>query len=278
MVGSFLSELLKRGVIDSNPVALVIDESDFDHEMKDKIDRTPSEIGEYLRAIPNLQQRAMGVTFAKTGIRLGESYNIDLAFVNLDHHIYEEVLDSHNVTPVDEIVDHPDTIYIPSEPTMDEVFREEKRTRGNKRKRATKIPIDGELKQALLDWLAVRPRTSHPHPLWVRPWGKPTRMSSSYPNKRLTNYWAKKTGLVKDGSTTAFTVHWFRHFFTTNMQPGRGHHDKSIPPTLVKYIRGDVGTATEGSGKDIMDVYSHDWGDQVRDQYLDNIYQFGIYD
>jgi len=27
-----------------------------------------------------------------------------------------------------------------------------------------------------------------------------------------------------------------------------------------------------------MEVYTHDWGDQVREQYLDAIYKFGIYD
>jgi len=55
------------------------------------------------------------------------------------------------------------------------------------------------------------------------------------------------------------------------MKPGRGHHDDSIAPSLVKYIRGDV-------EDDIMEVYTHDWGDQVREQYLDAIYKFGIYD
>jgi len=277
-VQSFLKELLEREVVDSNPVAYVCDETDFNHDDSDKLDRTVKEIGDYLQAIRNVQQRAMGVVFAKTGIRKGENINIDLPYLHLDHDIYHQVLDQHGVTLVDEVSDHKDTLYIPNEPTMGESFRGEKRHLGNKRKRGTRIPIDGETKQALLDWFAVRPETAYPHPLWISPKRKPTRIGGKNPNKKLTNYWAEETGLVDDGSTSAFTPHWFRHFFTTNMQPGRGYHDQSITPTLVKYIRGDVGTATEGSGKDIMDVYSHDWGDQVRDEYLNNIYQFGIYD
>lgn len=271
MVQSFLKELLERDVIESNPVAYVCDETDFDHDDPDKIDRTVIEIGEFLRAIPNLQQRGMGVTFAKTGIRGGENNNIDLPFLHLDHEIYYNILDQHDVTLVDEVADHPNTLYIPSEPTIGETFRGEKRKLGNKRKRGTKIPIDEEMKKALLDWLAVRPETSYPHPLWVKPSGKPTRIGKSNPNDKLTNYWAEETGLVDDGDTGAFTPHWFRHFFTTNMKPGRGHHDDSIAPSLVKYIRGDV-------EDDIMEVYTHDWGDQVREQYLDAIYHFGIYD
>ncbi len=278
IVQSFLKELLEREVVDSNPVAYVCDKTDFDHDELDKLDRTVDEIGNYLRAIPNLLQRAMGVTFAKTGVRKGENWNIDLPYLHLDHELYYRVLDQHGVTLVDEVVDHPDTFYIPSEPTVGESFRGETRTLGNKRKRGTRIPVDGELKQALLDWFAVRPETAYPHPLWVSPQGKPTRIATVDPNRKLTNYWAEETGLVDDGDTGKFTPHWFRHFFTTNMQPGRGYHDGSIAPTLVKYIRGDVGTATEESGRDIMDVYSHDWGDQVRDKYLNNIYQFGIYD
>jgi len=277
IVQSFLKELLERDVIESNPVAYVCDETEFDHDDPDKIDRTVDEIGGYLRAIPNLQQRGMGVTFGKTGIRRGENYNIDLAFLHLDHDIYDDVLKQHDVTLVDEVADHPDTLYIPSEPTIGETFRGEKRQLGNKRKRGTKIPIDGELKKALLDWLAVRPETSYPHPLWVSPKGKPTRIGKTNPNSKLTNYWAEETGLVDDGETGAFTPHWFRTFFTTNMLPG-GHHEDSLDPTLVKYVRGDKGTATAEDGTDIMDVYKEDWGDQVRKQYLDAIYQFGIYD
>jgi len=270
-VQSFLKELLERDVIDSNPVAYVCDEADFDHDEPDKIDRTVDEIGEYLQAIPNLQQRAMGIMFAKTGMRRAENLNIDLPFLHLDHEIYDAILDQHDVTLVDEVADHPDTLYVPSEPTIGETFRGETRYSGNKRERGTKVPIDEEMKKALLDWLAVRPETTYPHPLWVSTEGEPTRLGNTNPNQKLTNYWAEETGLVDDGDTGAFFPHWFRHFFTTNMKPGRGHHDDSIAPSLVKYIRGDV-------ENDIMEVYTHDWGDQVREQYLDAIYQFGIYE
>lgn len=278
IVSSFLSELLKRNVIDSNPAAYVIDETEFDADEKDKLDRSVDEIGTFLRGISDLQLRAMGTTFAKTGLRIGECYNIDLPHLYLDHDIYDSVLERHDVTLNDEVSDHPDTLYIPSEPTTGETYRGEKRESGNKRERGTPIPVDNELKRALLDWLAVRPVTTHPHPLWTSPRGVPNRISITQIGKHLTNHWAEKTGLVDDGSTGKFTSHWFRHFFTTNMEPGRGYHNRSIAPTLIKYIRGDVGTATETNGTDIMDVYSHDWGDQVRDKYLNSIYHFGIYD
>lgn len=270
-VQSFLSALLDRKVVESNPVAYVCEEADFNHESKGKIDRTVEDIGGFLRSIPNLKHRGMGMILAKTGIRAGENHNIDLPFVHLDHPIYYSTLDRHGTSVHDEISDNPDTLYIPTEPTTREVFRGEERKRGNKRKRGTRVPIDAELKRALLDWLAVRPETAYPHPLWTSKKGPNHRIGVNAQRLRLTTHWAEETGLVDDGSTEEFTPHWFRHFFTTNMKPGRGYHDDSMAPSLVKYIRGDV-------EDDIMEVYTHDWGDQVREQYLDAIYKFGVYE
>ena len=109
IVQSFLKELLDRGVIDSNPVAYVCDETDFDHDDQEKLDRSVAEIGAYLGAIPNHQIRAQGVTFAKTGVRLGENLNTDLPFVHLDHDIFYETLDRHGVGLHSEVADKPDT-------------------------------------------------------------------------------------------------------------------------------------------------------------------------
>lgn len=276
-VSSFLEELLDkntddRKVIDSNPVGYVLDNTDFDHPDNEWIDRSITEIGSFLANIPELQLRAMGVTMSKTGIRNGENYNIDLPFIHLDHDIFYNTLDRHGVSIHDEIRDRPDTLYIPSEPKVGEKYRGEKRVTGNKRKRATRIPIDQELKRAILDWLAVRPETEYPHPLWVSPLDMHTkRIGITHTGRKLCNIFAEKTGFVEDGNTGLLTPHYFRHVFTTNLKPGMGYHNGSLPPSLVRFLRGDV----EG---DIMEVYTHDWGDQVREQYLDAIYHFGIYD
>jgi integrase len=56
------------------------------------------------------------------------------------------------------------------------------------------------------------------------------------------------------------TPHYFRHFFTTHLRDRTG--DRGI----VKYLRGDVAT-------DIIDTYTHNWGDRVRTVYEENIYQ-----
>jgi integrase len=65
------------------------------------------------------------------------------------------------------------------------------------------------------------------------------------------------------GAADNVTPHYFRHFFTTHLRDRTG--DRGI----VKYLRGDV-------AQDIIDTYTHDWGDRVRSVYEANIYRLGI--
>lgn len=278
-IGSFLRMLHERDVTDSNPVLYICDEADFDAETKPKIERTVSEVGNYLKAIPDQQYRAMGVVFAKTGIRVGEMVNIDLMDLNLDNQNYQSFISKRGIDIHPEIKDLPDSLYISSEPTVGRDYRGEKRVAGNKRKRDTILSLDEETRFALLDWIAMRPRVEYPHPLWI---GKRmhNRTYTEIINENLTGKYAEETGFIDDASNKGFTPHWFRHFFTTQLHPGYGDHGDSLPPTMIKYLRGDVYSTVSGNGRgsDIMNVYLHDWGDTIRPEYEKSIYQFGIYD
>jgi len=55
------------------------------------------------------------------------------------------------------------------------------------------------------------------------------------------------------------TPHYFRHFFTTHLRDRTGERG------VVKYLRGDVAS-------DVIDTYTHDWGDTVRRVYERHIY------
>jgi integrase/recombinase XerC len=61
------------------------------------------------------------------------------------------------------------------------------------------------------------------------------------------------------GAEENVTPHYFRHFFTTHLRDRTGDRD------IVKYLRGDV-------AEDIIDTYTHTWGDKVREVYEQNIY------
>jgi integrase/recombinase XerC len=270
IVQSFLQTLLQRGVVDSNPVAYVRDETTFEGQTTAKVERTVSDVGEFLRAIPEPQYRAAGVLFAKTGIRNGECVNIDLGHLNLDHAGYQRFLDKRGVSLHSRIAEEPDSLYVPTEPTMGESYRGEYREAGNKRKRSTVFPLDTETKRVLLDWLAQRPLTASPHPLWTGKQGRDRISMHSFGNL-LTGRYAAESGFVSDSNHPGFTPHWFRHMFTTQLKPGHGDHPRSVEPTTLRYLRGDVIS-------DITSVYTHDWGNTIRPAYLDAIYTFDLFE
>jgi integrase len=72
---------------------------------------------------------------------------------------------------------------------------------------------------------------------------------------------AREAGWYRDsgGPEENVTPHYFRHFFTTHLRDRTG--DRGV----VKYLRGDV-------AQDVIDTYTHDWGDRVRNTYEKYIY------
>jgi integrase len=72
---------------------------------------------------------------------------------------------------------------------------------------------------------------------------------------------AREAGWYRSGGGAEenVTPHYFRHFFTTHLRDRTG--DRGV----VKYLRGDV-------AQDVIDTYTHNWGDRVREVYEANVY------
>jgi integrase len=72
----------------------------------------------------------------------------------------------------------------------------------------------------------------------------------------------EKQGWYRQGgdATENVTPHYFRHFFTTHLRDITGERG------VVKYLRGDVAS-------DVIDTYTHNWGDRVESVYQSSIYQ-----
>jgi hypothetical protein len=125
--------------------------------------------------------RAFWLAGLKHGTRLGEVLNIDLRCLHLDHPIFWEIAEEHDVRLDPRIRDKPDTLLIyeqfnegteiPNDDRPGPETEGEVRGRGNKRKEkgGSILPIDSEFKTALLDWLLVRPPTYGDvvHPLFT---------------------------------------------------------------------------------------------------------------
>ncbi|EJN61122.1 tyrosine-type recombinase/integrase [Halogranum rubrum] len=256
----FYAYMTQVGVFESNPMTLVME------EMDETIDKDPTrreiDVPTMRRFVADLGHplhRAVVVTLLKTGMRVGELCNLDLRDVALTHTDAERAYELGNRAELD---GRPDSIFVSPDPSFGKSTNGEERTASNKRKRATVVPIDAELKHVLVRWLAVRPDAVSPaDPLFVGTsdrWGERLDPESV---RHIVEMHARDWGWYRTGGGASenVTPHYFRHFFTTHLRDRTG--DRGI----VKYLRGDV-------ADDIIDTYTHNWGDKVRETYEANIY------
>jgi integrase len=254
----FYEYMTQVGVFDANPMALVVE------EMDESINTDPTrrelsvaQIRVFLEDVTHPLERAVVCTLLKTGMRAGELCNLDLRDLRLG----DSTVDT---GPVRSQLDgRQASLFVAAEPTLGSTYNGEERTASNKRKRDTTIPVDEELSTAIERWLAIRPDVPSPaDPLFVSTsgsWG--TRLTPDMIHHVVETH-ARRFGWYRDGGGASenVTPHYFRHFFTTHMRDRTG--DRGI----VKYLRGDV-------AQDVIDTYTHDWGNRVRDVYLETVYR-----
>ena len=252
----FYEYMTRVDAFTENPMAVVLEE--LDEEITTDPARreiTVAQMRSFVAAVGHPLDRAVVVTLLKTGIRAGELCNLD----RRDLFLADSNLDTAHRPRLD---GRPDSLYVDSAPTASAVYNGECRTASNKRKRETTIPVDGELATVLERWLAVRPDPVSPaDPLFLstgKKWGQ--RLTSDVVHHIVTDH-ARDAGWYREGGGPEenVTPHYFRHFFTTHLRDRTG--DRGI----VKYLRGDV-------AQDIIDTYTHDWGDRVRTTYEQCVY------
>ncbi|WP_353633678.1 tyrosine-type recombinase/integrase [Halobacterium sp. NMX12-1] len=256
----FYGYMTQVGEFDGNPMTLVT------QEMDEAIDTDPTrrevsiaQMRSFVAAITHPLERAVVLALLKTGLRVGELCNLDVRDLALDAPAVEAAYDLGTRAQLD---GRPDTLFVDPDVSRGEVANGEERTASNKRKRATLVPVDAELKAALVRWLAIRPDTPSPaEPLFASTrdaWGK--RLTPEMVRSFVREH-AERAGWYRSGADAAenVTPHYFRHFFTTHLRDRTG--DRGV----VKYLRGDV-------ADDIIDTYTHNWGDRVCEVYLANVY------
>jgi integrase len=259
----FYAYMTQIGAFESNPMALVV------AEMDERIDTDPSrrevsleEMRRFLRSVAHPLDNAVIVTLLKTGMRVGELCNLDLRDLTLEDSTPIDAAAADDVPTRAHLDGRGPSMYVSPEPTAGEVLAGEERSASNKRKRSTVIPVDAELEAALRRWLVIRPEArSAAEPVFVSTsgsWG--ARLTPDMVHHLVERH-ASAFGWYHSGGNAEenVTPHYFRHFFTTHLRDRTG--DRGI----VKYLRGDV-------GGDIIDTYTHNWGDRVRETYEAHIY------
>ena len=256
----FYAYMTQVGVFESNPMTLVME------EMDETIDKDPTRreidvptMRRFVAEVTHPLHRATVVTLLKTGMRVGELCNLDLRDVSLSH---SDAASEYELGTRAELDGRSDSIFVSPDPAFGESTNGEERTASNKRKRATIVPVDAELERELVRWLAIRPDAVSPaEPVFVgtaEGWGERLNPEAV---RHIVETHAREWGWYRTGGGASenVTPHYFRHFFTTHLRDRTG--DRGI----VKYLRGDV-------ADDIIDTYTHNWGDKVRDTYEANIY------
>ncbi len=253
----FYAYMNEVGVFEQNPMTLVMEELDEQIATDpNRRDISVVAMSEFVQSIGHPLAKAVIVLLLKTGVRAGEACNLDLRDINIEN----APVRTGPVRP--QLTGRPDTLFVSDEPTRGEAVNGETRQMSNKRKRETVIPIDNELRTVLIEWLAIRPDpSSTAEPLFMsteRNWGD--RLTGNDVHHLVTSR-ARERGWYESGAGAGenVTPHYFRHFFTTYLRDRTG--DRGI----VKYLRGDVAT-------DVIDTYTHNWGDRVREVYEANIY------
>jgi integrase len=166
-------------------------------------------IDEFLNWCDHPLTRALWILAFKLGPRSGEAVNIDLWCVNIDHLIYDQIIENHDIQLHPKIRDRPDTVFVygqfnegdevPSGETTGSKKNGEVRSSGNKRKRdqGSVLPVDSELKTALVEWMLVRPSTAHQnteiHPLFTIGTGEVKRPLAATIENKL---WRNKTDMI----------------------------------------------------------------------------------
>lgn len=253
-VHRFYAYLVQLGTFDANPMTIVTDEIDEAIE-KDPTRREISlpAMREFVATLRHPLHRAVILTLLKTGIRVGELCNLDMRDLGLEQDLFDS---PHRGS----LAGRGNALYVPAGSAVPG-----DRPAANKRKRATIIPVDEELSRALRGWLAIRPDTQgQPAALFTSTesatkWGRRLHPDDV---RRIVRTYASAAGWYTEGAGPGenVTPHYFRHFFTTHLRDQTG--DRGI----VKYLRGDV-------AEDIIDTYTHNWGDRVQEVYTSAIYQ-----
>jgi len=260
-VNRFYDYMTRVGAFEQNPMALVMEEMDESIEKDpERRDVDVATMGQFLGRISHPLHHAIVLTLLKTGMRVGELCNLDCR----DLRISKPGLAGYDLDGRPQLDGRGDAIYVDSAPARGEQYNGEIREESNKRKRSTVIPVDDELRRGLRRWLAIRPDTPSPaEPLFVSTAGDWGERLTARSVRHYVRTYAEEMGWYEPGAGAGenVTPHYFRHFFTTHLRDRTG--DRGV----VKYLRGDVAS-------DVIDTYTHNWGDQVRETYVANIYRF----
>lgn len=170
----FYSVLNDYNAFVGNPIDIPLKEFRDNHDLEAGRPHIPfNRMQAFLNWLTLPFSRAFWLAGLKHGTRMSEVTNVDLRCLHIEHPIFWEIVDNHDVQLDPRVRNLPDTMLIyegfnkgaeiPNNDTPGAETEGEIRNKANGNKRSEKggsiLPIDSEFKTALIDWLMVRPPT-----------------------------------------------------------------------------------------------------------------------
>lgn len=235
--------------VDPSQWANVEDGLPSSNEVRDRTnssdDVTPADVGAALLDIVHPLYHALFLLLFKLMPRIGEAANIELRHIHLRDPDFYRIYDDLGIELHPAIRNKPDTIYIPSDKD------------GNKRDENTILPVDQEVKTALLRALAIRPTTpksledghffaSHSTNYGLKP--SPSSLDDAF-----DRYVVAPNDQIPD----EMTPHDARHWGTRQLRSIQTDNE-----VLNAYLRGDSDEL-----RDHYDKLVANYEERVRDRY-----------
>jgi len=239
---------------DYNPIDLAKETVDLnDDGPKEPPRLTTDELREKIQEITHIRDRAMVLMQLKLGLRASEVCNIKLSEIHLPN---SDVRDHYTqMGTATALRDRESVVYIPHD-------RER-----NKSRRPRMLPLDDELRAALLRYLLIRPDNDEP---WLF-LSKNQRVKLRH--KHLNEVWKSvfHPEYAETEEHRAVTSHYGRHYFTTFWRV-----EQDLNRELIKYMRGDTAGSATFEDMGAIDEYIHTYFEDIEPVYRENIFKLNL--
>lgn len=213
------------------------------------------ELAETVRDVKHIRQRLIIVLQLKLGLRAGEMANLQLQDINVQIEDIRECYPQLGSHPM--VEDRPNAIYIAPKHERS----------GNKSGRPRVLPLDGETRRALIEYLLIRPDAGNQWLILSK------THHSKMENEGINRAWVEvfQPEYEETPEHRGVTSHYGRHRFTTYWQV-----EEEINRELVKYMRGDLTRGSSLDDRSAMDEYIHTYYEDIEDIYRKRIFKLNI--
>lgn len=239
---------------DYNPIDLAKDTVDYGKETLKELPRlTVADLREKIKDITHIRDRAIVLMQLKLGLRATELCNIKLSELTITN---SDVQDHYGqLGSVPALEDRKNAVYIPHDRD------------GNKSRHPRVLPLDDEVRTALIWYLLIRPDNGES-------WLFLTKTQRGQMQKQDVNpLWkdAFQPEYAETEDHRGITSHYGRHFFTTFWRV-----EQDLNRELIKYMRGDSAGTSALEDPGAIDEYIHTYYEDIESIYRKNIFKLKV--